>query len=280
MWLDLAASQSSGEFPGEVMRLRDYAAGRMTSSQIAEAQRLAREWTPISITPSTDGPVEGFVPGAREDVRPPEVSGGTGTAFIVHPDGLLLTAHHVIDRAISITVSCNGKPGVPATIASSMPAIDLAVLTTTADLGTSSFLQLSPNRSLALGDEVFTVGYPNASLLGPDPTYGRGTVNSLSGPGGDASYLTINVPIQPGNSGGPVVNRETGDVIGIVVGTADLLAFLQATASIPQNINWAVKSVFASALFTPPSTSFPSSDDVITRVTEATCLVTATGSAQ
>ena len=79
------------------------------------------------------------------------------------------------------------------------------------------------------------------------------------------------------------MNAETGDVIGVVVSTADAPAFIEATDSIPQNINWAVKSVFASALFAPPSddvTSPTNSDDVIARVTEATCLVEVTGPAQ
>ncbi len=217
-------------------------------------------------------------PGNRTD---PEVAAslmqGSGTAFVVHPDGLLLTAQHVIDRATSITVACNGGPTVPVTVASSSPTIDLAVLTTTADLGTDTFLQLSPGQQPRLGDPVFTVGYPTPGLLGRDPKYTNGTVSALSGPGGDASFLQISVPIQPGNSGGPLVNAA-GDVIGVVVATADAPTFIEVAESIPQNINWAVKSVFASALFTPPTGQMPSidPDEVIQHVTEATCLVEAT----
>ena len=187
-----------------------------------------------------------------EDVRPQEFTGVTGTAFIVHPDGLLLTAHHVIERATYITVSCNGQPAVPALIRSSASTIDLALLETSSDLGTESFLRLSPEPVSSLGDRVFTIGYPTPSLLGPDPKYTNGTVSALSGPGGDASFLQISVPIQPGNSGGPLVNEE-GAVVGVVVATADAPTFIQIADSIPQNINWAVKSVFASVLFTPPS---------------------------
>lgn len=216
-------------------------------------------------------------------MRPPAVAGGTGTAFIVHPDGLLLTAHHVIEHATSIAVSCDGQPAVPAVVTANSPAIDLALLEAAGDLGTESFLRLSPQRVPLLGDRVFTVGYPTPSLLGPDPKYTNGTVSALSGPGGDASYLQISVPVQPGNSGGPLVNEETGDVIGVVVAAADVPIFYEATDSIPQNINWAVKSVFASALFAPPLDdvmSVTDSDNLIARVTEATCLVEVTGPAQ
>jgi len=209
--------------------------------------------------------------------RPPgsKLKNTSGTAFIVHPDGLLLTAHHVIDEGTSITVSCNGQPAVPAAVTSSSPAVDLALLEADGDLGTASFLRLSPQRVPSLGDIVFTVGYPTPDLLGTDPKYTNGTVSALSGLRSDASFLQISVPIQPGNSGGPLVN-EDGEVVGVVVSTADAPAFILATDSIPQNINWAVKSVFASALFTPPSASVTSAsarEDIIEGVTEATCLV-------
>ena len=126
------------------------------------------------------------------------------------------------------------------------------------------------------------IGQRDHLIRGTAPKYTNGTVSALSGVRGDASFLQISVPIQPGNSGGPLVN-EGGDVVGVVVSTAGAPAFIRATDSIPQNINWAVNSVFASALFTPPPadvTSATERDDIVERVTEATCLVRVTGPAQ
>ena len=83
--------------------------------------------------------------------------------------------------------------------------------------------------------------------------------------------------------GATIGRNEQGEVIGVVVATADAPTFIRATDSIPQNINWAVKSVFTSALFTPPAGSAASTvdpEDVIAHVTEATCLVEATRVAQ
>ena len=265
MWLNLAASRSSGDERDEVVEVRDWVAQRLTSDQISEAQRFAREWEAANSTPN-------------EDAIPPGSTDGTGTAFIVDPDGLLLTAHHVIDQATSISVSCNARPPVPARVTSSSATTDLALLEVSGDLGTESFLRLSPQRVSSLGDRVFTIGYPMPSLLGTDPKYTDGTVSALFGPGGDASFLQISVPVQPGNSGGPLVNDE-GDVVGVVVASAAAPAFFQATGNLPQNINWAVKSVYASALFEPPragATPAAEGDDVIERVTEATCLVRTT----
>jgi len=277
IWMSLSASRSTRVTNRDsAVRERDEFATLLTASQLAEAQRLTREWAPrVGAEPGDALP-------RFEDADPSEFRGGTGTAFIVDPSGVLLTAHHVVDQATSITVSCNGRAPVAATVTSSSPTVDLAVLTAVADLGTNTYLKLSPTRQPALGDEVFTIGYPTPALLGRNPKYTNGTVSALSGVGGDASFLQISVPVQPGNSGGPLVN-EQGEVIGVVVATADAPAFIRATDSIPQNINWAVKSVFASALFTLPAGGAASTvdpDDVIAHVTEATCLVEATGAAR
>ena len=72
---------------------------------------------------------------------------------------------------------------------------------------------------------------------------------------------TLVQPVQPGNSGGPFV-YEGGDVVA----TAAAPAFIRATDSIPQNINWAVKSAFASVLFEPPPADrTPSLDNPLQR---------------
>ena len=230
----------------------------------------------LKLRPSLVGGAPSRSPIPTDSTGLPNVVTSTGTAFFVDPSGVLLTAHHVVDRATSITVSCDGRAPVIATVTSSSPAVDLAVLTAVGDLGTNTYLALSPTQQPALGDDVFTIGYPTPGILGRDPKYTNGTVSALSGVEGDASFLQISVPVQPGNSGGPLVN-EQGEVIGVVVATADAPTFIRATDSIPQNINWAVKSVFASALFTPPTGRMPSidPDEVIQYVTEATCLVEA-----
>jgi len=199
---------------------------------------------------------------------------GSGTAFVVHPEGLLLTANHVVEGATSIEISCNGQPGQFAVVKSSSASTDLALLEVSGELGTASVLRLSQERA-ALGDEVFTVGYPLIGLLGRDQKYTEGTISALSGPAEDASFLQISVPVQPGNSGGPLVNGQ-GDVVGVVIATASAPTFFQVSGTIPQNINWAVKALYGAALFEPPSgppQAVTGQDTTIERVREATCLV-------
>ncbi|NIR43050.1 MAG: serine protease, partial [Gammaproteobacteria bacterium] len=56
-----------------------------------------------------------------------------------------------------------------------------------------------------LGERVFTIGYPGAKSFDSSPTFSEGSVASLSAPGGDATFLQITAPVEPGSSGGPVV---------------------------------------------------------------------------
>jgi S1-C subfamily serine protease len=106
---------------------------------------------------------------------------------------------------------------------------------------------------------VFTIGFPIPEYLGQDPKYTEGTISSLSGFEGAASVLQISVSIQPGNSGGPLVN-ENGEVLGIITGTANSQFFLKKAMWVPQNVNWAKKSEYAGPLFEQPAKK-PSAKD-------------------
>ena len=98
-----------------------------------------------------------------------------------------------------------------------------------------------------IGDAVFTLGFPTPDILGKEVKYSEGVINSLSGLQGDSTYFQISVPIQPSNSGGPLVNQD-GDVVGIVTSTAAVEFFYKTTGAFPQNVNWAVKGAYTSLL--------------------------------
>ena len=129
------------------------------------------------------------------------------------------------------------------------PANDLALLKVNTD--TTHFLPLAAARSASVGQKVFTIGFPVTDVLGDDPKFTEGSISSLTGPSGEISFLQISVPVQPGNSGGPLVN-ESGEVVGVVTASAAIIPFLSATGTLPQNVNWAIKSDFALPLFEPP----------------------------
>jgi S1-C subfamily serine protease len=79
------------------------------------------------------------------------------------------------------------------------------------------------------------------------PKYTEGTISALSGIGDDPKRFQVSVPVQPGNSGGPLLDSN-GQVIGIIVSRLDDLSTLLATGSIPQNVNYALKASFIISL--------------------------------
>jgi S1-C subfamily serine protease len=197
-----------------------------------------------------------------------------GTAFVVRPDGYLLTAFHVVKGAKEIEVSCAETGKIAALVERFSEANDLAVLRVV-DGKTPTYLSLADQRSVSLGEQVFTIGYPAPDLLGSEAKFNEGTISSLS-VGGDAGYMQISVPVHPGNSGGALLNRS-GDVVGIVIATASAMNFLKGTGTLPQNVSWAVKGAFAVPLFdTPPaSPTMTDRSAVVRRAVKATCSVTA-----
>jgi S1-C subfamily serine protease len=92
-----------------------------------------------------------------------------------------------------------------------------------------------------LGGLVATVGFPSIGLQGFSPKLAKGEIASLSGAGDDPRYFQISVPVQPGNSGGALVDAH-GNVVGIVAAKLSAQAALDATGQLPENVNYAVKS--------------------------------------
>ena len=103
----------------------------------------------------------------------------------------------------------------------------------------------------------------------------EGALAAHSGLMGDESLMQISIPIQPGNSGGPVVTEE-GTVIGLIVSTAAVSTFFDSTGSLPQSVNWAIKAEAFRHLVTPGQEESASSRaDAIARAREAVCRVEA-----
>jgi S1-C subfamily serine protease len=203
---------------------------QLTPQQISEAQTAARTWAPStsakSNTPSGSGS------DSRGDSPPSQGTGsqpdGTGSGFRVARNSIV-TNHHVIDGCTRLSVN-----GVPATVQSSDARSDLALLHSLQP-GQSANLRA---RRLAVGDSVAVAGYPLRGLLsGFNMT--TGTVSSMSGMGGDTRLVQITAPVQPGNSGGPMLD-SAGQVMGVLVSKLDAIKTAKLTGDIPQNVNFAI----------------------------------------
>lgn len=81
-------------------------------------------------------------------------------------------------------------------------------------------------------------------MQGKDVKFTDGSINSLTGVGNNPRYLQISVPLQAGNSGGPLFDNR-GNLVGIVAAKLDSLVTLSMTGDLPQNVNYAVKAGYA-----------------------------------
>jgi S1-C subfamily serine protease len=158
---------------------------------------------------------------------------GSGTGFIVSADGGILTNHHVIVGCDEIRVKKRGRTFVSTYLVSDL-ANDLALL----DIPESSkyLATFRSGRSIRPGDDVIAVGYPLHGMLSSQLKVSKGNISALSGPGNDRTLLQTTAPVQPGSSGGPLLDMS-GNVVGIVVG--------KITAEDVENVSFALNASIA-----------------------------------
>lgn len=172
----------------------------------------------------------------------PESSKGisTGTGFFISNGGYVLTNSHVIEGSSNISIILNGK-SVSATLVDHDPSNDIALLKV--DVMVEG-LPIELKKKTKQGTEIAVLGYPNIGLQGNEQKATFGYINANSGIQGDTRYFQISSPIQPGNSGSPMVN-EQGVVIGIASASLNQSAAIKATGTLAQNVNYAVKIAYA-----------------------------------
>jgi len=265
VWANIAAASGYSD----ARELRDLLSQQMTREQITDAQVISSTFKPRPSVVIADAPA----------AEQPRSTSATGTGFFVSPDGHVITADHVIASGKQIRVRT--KLGeFSARVVRRDPANDLAVLKVE---GTFAALHVLGSGKLRPADRVSTIGFPNPGLQGFAPKFSSGEVAALSGPGDDPRFIQISVPIQPGNSGGPLVNSD-GSVVGVVTGKLDFIKTLNVTGQIPENVNYAIKGTILLGLLealpsatdkAPAATTNPSKDlaDIAKAVEAATVLI-------
>ena len=193
---------------------------------------------------SSDQMTKGGSGAPRKEDRKGRVVTGSGLVFT--PEGHVFTNHHVVENGKSFEVYVPSlKKKLPAKLIVSDAANDLAVLQVETWKNEPHSPALPPpiasSTKAKIGDKVFAIGFPLPDALGTEAKYTSGDVSSLSGIGDDKRVIQISAPIQPGNSGGPLALAD-GRIVGVVVATLNYRLTLKESGSLPQNVNFAVKS--------------------------------------
>jgi S1-C subfamily serine protease len=167
----------------------------------------------------------------KNQAKPKFEANFRATAFLLDGNGFLITNAHVVDNARNIIVENKKGEEFFAKAIYADKITDLAIL----KILDTSFKKIPdlpytfPKSLAELGEHIFTLGYPREEVV-----YGEGYLSAKSGLDGDTTAYQITISVNPGNSGGPVVNKN-GEIIGIISSketNADGVVFAIKTKSI------------------------------------------------
>ncbi|WDF56993.1 S1 family peptidase [Mucilaginibacter sp. KACC 22063] len=137
-----------------------------------------------------------------------------GTSFMISPNGYLVTASHVVNGADSVYVQNDAGEAYHARVIYTDPRYDVALLKIddTTFKAAAALPYSIKKADSELGEDVLTLGYPGNSLV-----IGSGYVSSANGFRDDTTAYQVSIPVNPGNSGAPLLDNK-GNVIGFISG--------------------------------------------------------------
>jgi hypothetical protein len=160
----------------------------------------------------------------------------TGTGFFVAPN-MVITNNHVVNECTKpIQVRYPERGSFTATIYGRDETNDLALLHTEMNNASVASFRIRPR----LGERVAAYGFPYAGLLSSSGNFTLGNVTAETGMNDDTRFLQISTPIQPGNSGGPLLDMS-GSIVGMVVAQLNATRMMEL-GTIPQNVNFAIRT--------------------------------------
>jgi S1-C subfamily serine protease len=245
-WFMLAADTPDLVDRRDALNAADDVARVMSDGEIARAESLIAAWRASKgLAASIDEP---YSPGAGEPW-------GDGSGFAVSSDGLVMTNHHVIEGCGHLEAVV-GKARIP--------KVDILAIDTSMDLALVKldhrFDTVAPFRAnppIRLGEPIVVAGYPMRHVVSTSFTVTTGVVSALAGLDDYPGELQISAPVQPGNSGGPLLDRA-GNVIGIVSAQLSDWYAVDAVDAVPQNINFAVNGTIVQKFLTQHDVDFVS----------------------
>ncbi len=186
---------------------------------------------------SQDGIIEGLTNATNERKKntyaPANIE---GTGFAINKNGYFITSWHMVKNADSVFVTNNAVERVSASLVISNPNLDFAIfkLNNIDFLKDKAFPFSFKTTTSEIGDEIFTLGFPRKDMV-----YGEGALSSLSGFNNDTNMYQISIPVNPGNSGGPLMDAQ-GNIVGVIRGkltSSEATGFAIKADLIEQTIN-------------------------------------------
>jgi hypothetical protein len=186
-----------------------------------------------------------------------------GTGFVITPAGQILTCAHLVGSLTNATTWIGGER-YPCQVLAADTNLDLAVLQVTGDHPPFVPLRIEAGTQYSLGQDAFSLGFPLAELLGKSPRLNKGLISATVGLDDDPKYVQFSAPVQPGNSGGPLLNAQ-GEVIGVIASTLNPLKVLaQNGGALPQNVNFAIKTDSIHRFLAAAKIALPANGDAAT----------------
>lgn len=173
--------------------------------------------------------------GAGQDAAPRQVT-SLGSGFFVASSGLLITNQHVVDGCGEVQVAGYGSGKV---IISDTKR-DLAAILLASTSKPFAIAVIEAQRP-QLGQSVVAAGYPLSDLLANTIQISPGVVTGLSGLGGDTNEFTTSASLEPGNSGGPIIDLR-GHVVGVAVSKLNATTMLQEKGTTGAGVNFAISN--------------------------------------
>jgi len=220
------------------MIMKKEAIGRILG-EIADARKNVKCFSEIKLNKSY--PLENDINYIKAKIV--RQSPRSGTGFALTSDGYIATNYHVVEDAARIMVrGVNGNfdSGLRAEVIKSDQSADVAIL----KIADSDFLTLGRvpypviSHEPEVGEDVFALGYPLMKTMGEEVKLATGVISANSGFEGTQKQFQISIPVQPGNSGGPLFDKK-GRVVGII----------SAKHKNTDNVSYAVKGLFLTSLF-------------------------------
>ena len=186
--------------------------GYLLKQQSNAITDLKRDVTELKY--SRDAIIDGINNIANKRIKKYAPANIEGTGFALNNKGYFITSLHMVQNSDSVFVTNSILERLSAKLVASDIALDIAIfkIDSCKVLENKVYPFSFTNQASEIGDKVFTIGYPRKDIV-----YGEGTLSSLSGYNNDTTMFQVSIPVNPGNSGGPLID-EKGNIIGVIRG--------------------------------------------------------------